>query len=173
MNTYRSKHIFTRKGSEWYSAEKASHYVGFGSVAFLGRILNGIPDSYCETSRIYGQEFYLKFCREKQHSQNPRNVTFPAEFQSEPSRVKICFYLYDPNFYARLIPTLIPILIQMVENWKLHSYIAVIKIEWTEIALLFYWTYNNHDEFNNESWLMTYLWAVHPFLCLFLVEGDE
>ena len=43
--TYRPKHIFNRKGSDWNSAGKASHYVGFDCVSFLGRISNGTPSS--------------------------------------------------------------------------------------------------------------------------------
>ena len=42
---YRSKHIFTRKGSDWNSAGIASHYVGWSRVAFHGRISNGTPGS--------------------------------------------------------------------------------------------------------------------------------
>ena len=42
---YRSKHIFNRKGSDWNSAEKVSHYVGFDCVSLLGRISNGTPGS--------------------------------------------------------------------------------------------------------------------------------
>ena len=57
QSLYRSTHIFTRQGSDWNSAEQASHYVGFVCVAFRS------------------QGFFLKFCREKQHRQNPRNVT--------------------------------------------------------------------------------------------------
>ena len=38
---YRSKHIFNRKISDKNSAGKASHYVGFDCVSFLGRISNG------------------------------------------------------------------------------------------------------------------------------------
>ena len=41
--SYRSKHIFNRKGSDWNSAVKASHYVGLDCVSFLGTILNGTP----------------------------------------------------------------------------------------------------------------------------------
>ena len=43
--SYRSKHIFNRKSSDWNSAGKASHYVGFECVSFIGRILNGTPGS--------------------------------------------------------------------------------------------------------------------------------
>ena len=43
VTLYRSKHIFNRNSSDWNSAGKASHYVGFDCVSFLGRISNGTP----------------------------------------------------------------------------------------------------------------------------------
>ena len=39
----RSKHIFKWKSSDWNRAGKASHYVGFDRVSFLGWISNGTP----------------------------------------------------------------------------------------------------------------------------------
>ena len=45
ISWYGSKHIFTRKGSDWNSAEKASHYVGFDNAAFHVRISNESPSS--------------------------------------------------------------------------------------------------------------------------------
>ena len=60
-NSYRSKHMFTWKGSDWNSVGKSLHRVGFVCLAFRS------------------QGFFLKFCREKQHRQNPRTVTLARQ----------------------------------------------------------------------------------------------
>ena len=40
---YRSKYIYTQKGSDWDSVGKVSHYVGVGCVSFHGGTSNGTP----------------------------------------------------------------------------------------------------------------------------------
>ena len=45
LERYRPKHIFIWKRSEWNSSGKASHYVGFDCVSFLGRISLETPGS--------------------------------------------------------------------------------------------------------------------------------